>query len=368
MFHKICVLDTGLHYEEEEDEVSAITHSIPSHPPHYQQPYVADSALFTTTSQYDRVEPDQTVFGTDVSYTADISGRDESGFDMIGINHQSVQPINAASISIAMDTSPTHLFTTSSIELNDSLSPTNISRGLSLDPLHSSLDGNFSAGLPYDTATLPGRDSTIIHDIAAGLPMDNSLPMEGTGLIPEDSSTFMPSLSVDDGIDFSNIQSSVLQPQRERSRLKRSSSLSSYSLSGAVPNRSRYSDPVTRSRQPLKSLDLGFNDNSNTPLRTNDRQLISNKPIERGLSVSTEKRPLERTQQSLERGHEEVALSLERDLQLSVEGMMPVERGTVLPHLRDYTSGIRESLGPAFPPHIKSGFASRVGLYTCTCF
>ena len=363
MFHKICVLDTGLHYEEEEE--LAITHSTPSHPLHYQQPHVTDSALFTTTNQYDRVEPDQTVFGTDASYTAGISGRDESGFEMIGINHQSMQPINAASIS--MDTSPTHLFTTSSIELNDSLSSTNISRGLSLDPLHSSLDGNFTAGLPYNTATLPGRDSTM-HDITAGLPMDNSLPMEGTSLIPEASSTFMPSLSEVDGIDFSNIQSSVLQPQRERSRLKRTSSLSSYSLSGAVPNRSRYSDPVTRSRQPLKSLDLGFNDNSNTPLQTNDRQLISNKPIERGLSVSTEKRPLERTQQSLERGHEEVALSLERDLQLSVEGMMPVERGTVLPHLRDYTGGIRESLGPAFPPHIKSGFASRVCLYTCTSY
>ena len=362
MFHKICVLDTGLHYEEEE---LAITHSTPSHPLHYQQPHVTDSALFTTTSQYDRVEPDQTVFGTDASYATDISGRDESGFEMIGINHQSMQPINTASIS--MDTSPTHLFTTSSIELNDSLSSTNISRGLSLDPLHSSLDGNFTAGLPYDTATLPGRDSTM-HDITAGLPMDNSLPIEGTSLIPEASSTFMPSLSEVDGIDFSNIQSSVLQPQRERSRLKRSSSLSSYSLSGAVPNRSRYSDPVTCSRQPLKSLDLGFNDNSNTPLQTNDRQLISNKPIERGLSVSTEKRPLERTQQSLERGHEEVALSLERDLQLSVEGMMPVERGRLLPDLRDYTGGIRESLGPAFPPHIKSGFASRVGLYTCTCF
>ena len=367
MFHKICVLDTGLYCEEEEDEVSAITHSIPSHPLHYQQPHVTDSALFTTTSQYDRVEPDQTVFGTDASYATDISGRDESGFEMIGINHQSMQPINAASISIAMDTSPTHLFTTSSIELNDSLSPTNISRGLSLDPLHSSLDGNFSAGLPYDTATLPGRDSTM-HDITAGFPMDNSLPMEGTSLISEASSTFMPSLSEVDGIDYSNIQSSVLQPQRERSRLKRSSSLSSYSLSGAVPNRSRYSDPVTRSRQPLKSLDLGFNDNSNTPLQTNDRQLISSKPIERRLSVSTEKRPLERLQQSLERGHEEVTLSLERDLQLSVEGMIPVERGTVLPHLRDYTGGIRDSLGPAFPPHIKSGFASRVGLYTCTCF
>ena len=365
MFHKICVLDTGLHYEEEEDEVSAITHSTSSYPLHYQQLHVTDSTLFTTTNQYDRVEPDQAVFGTDTGYTTGISGRDESGFEMIGINHQSMQPINAASIS--MDTSPTHLFTTSSIELNDSLSSTNISRGLSLDPLHSSLDGNFTAGLPYDTATLPGRDSTM-HDITAGLPMDNSLPMEGTSLIPEASSTFMPSLSEVDDIDFSNIQSSVLQSQRERSRLKRSSSLSSYSLSGAVPNRSRYSDPVTRSRQPLKSLDLGFNDNSNTPLQTNDRQLISNKPIERGLSVSTEKRPLERPQQSLERGHEEVALSLERDLQLPLEGMMPVERGTVLPHLRDYTSGIRESLGPAFPPHIKSGFASRVGLYTCTCF
>ena len=100
MFHKICVLDTGLHYEEEE---LAITHSIPSHPPHYQQPYVADSALFTTTSQYDRMEPDQAVFGTDASYTADISGRDASKtakFPFLTIivhGHQKIQSIGIGS-------------------------------------------------------------------------------------------------------------------------------------------------------------------------------------------------------------------------------------------------------------------------------
>ena len=45
MFHKICVLDTGLHYEEEGE--SAITHSTSSHSLHYQQPHVTDSALLT---------------------------------------------------------------------------------------------------------------------------------------------------------------------------------------------------------------------------------------------------------------------------------------------------------------------------------